>query len=87
MWSKPNYIELDRKAVMAKINAKAWTVGEAMSYEELAALGEGGVGVIYLPEGTYEEAMVQSVDLIMNTVTFIVRGVKRVWDRITNVFT
>lgn len=87
MWSKPNYIELDRKAVMAKINAKAWTVGEAMSYEELAALGEGGEGVIYLPEGVYEKAVVDSIDTVTNIVTFIVRGIKRVWNRITNVFT
>lgn len=65
MWSKPNYIELDRKTVMERINAKAWTVGDAMSYDALCNQGVGAKGVIQLPDGTYEEAVVAFFDPIL----------------------
>ena len=65
MWSKPSYIELDRKTVMERINAKAWTVGDAMDYGDLCDQGVGATGVIQLPDGVIEEAVVESFNWIL----------------------
>ena len=87
MWKKPEYIELDKNLVLEKINAKAWTAGEAMSYGALCDQGVGTVGVIYLPEGIFDEAYVAAWDAVTNVYTFIVSGVKRFFNKDTGVFT
>lgn len=79
MWSKPNYIELDRKTVMERINAKAWTVGDAMECGRLCDEGLGAIGVIQLPDGTYEEAVVAFFDWLLGLFRLDTRSGKSYW--------
>lgn len=74
MWSKPNYIELDRKTVMERINAKAWSVGDAIECGKLCEKGLGASGVILLPDGTYGVALVSAYDFILGLYELIVNG-------------
>ena len=86
MWKKPNYIEIDRNEVMKKVNARAWTVGQAMSYGALCDQGVGASGVIYLPEGIFAEAYVAAKNEITHICTFVVNGVKRFYNWVTGIF-
>lgn len=86
MWSKPNYIELDRKTVMERINAKAWTIGQAMSYGQLCDKGVGAKGVIQLPDGTIAEAYVAGYHLLLGLYELIVKGDSYYFDPLTGAF-